>query len=361
MKTKITISAVLICLLVTPNILSVGQFTNAKTYTGYESLRQLPAITIASNGSVIPQNGIVQQVGNEYRLTRNLTDQYSIQIYCSNIIFDGQGNCLDGCGLSGSGLTLANVINSTVRNIVIRNFPQACISIDNSAENNFIGIQCDGLELYKSDNNNFSKSAMGLSMTSSSHNRFFNNNFSGSVCSVGLNYCSDNLFFDNNIEHLLCYYSSNNLFYHNNIDSADLLYESSWMPNSWDNGKEGNYWSSYNGTDINADGIGDTVYKFNSDNIDRYPLTQPVDIYSTANPIPNETPTLPPEDRSILHLEPTDYLLPIIIVLIVIIISLLLFRRHRKTAKKPSKQITQTLTEDCSLSLSRRKSIGNIL
>ena len=35
---------------------------------------------------------------------------------------------------------------------------------------------------------------------------------------------------------------------------------------------EGNYWSEYNGTDSNQDGIGDTPYTINANNIDHYPL-----------------------------------------------------------------------------------------
>jgi parallel beta-helix repeat protein len=45
--------------------------------------------------------------------------------------------------------------------------------------------------------------------------------------------------------------------------------------NSWDNGKEGNYWSDYKGTDSNHDGIGDTPYLVYTNNVDHYPLMTP--------------------------------------------------------------------------------------
>ncbi|MEM2954061.1 MAG: NosD domain-containing protein [Candidatus Bathyarchaeia archaeon] len=48
--------------------------------------------------------------------------------------------------------------------------------------------------------------------------------------------------------------------------------------NFWDDGKEGNYWSDYNGTDTNDDGIGDTPYIINENNRDNYPLMNPVAI-----------------------------------------------------------------------------------
>jgi hypothetical protein len=51
--------------------------------------------------------------------------------------------------------------------------------------------------------------------------------------------------------------------------------------NFWDNGKEGNYWSSYNGTDDNRDGIGDTPYVVVENDADRYPLMQP---FATSAP-----------------------------------------------------------------------------
>ena len=54
---------------------------------------------------------------------------------------------------------------------------------------------------------------------------------------------------------------------------------------TWDDGREGNYWSDYNGTDVNSDGIGDTPYVFDVQNEDRYPLmTSPVAPPNVASP-----------------------------------------------------------------------------
>jgi nitrous oxidase accessory protein NosD len=70
----------------------------------------------------------------------------------------------------------------------------------------------------------------------------------------------------------------NNTLYHNNfVNNSEpllLLGNSSLSINYWDNGKEGNYWSSYNGTG-NGDGIGATPYNLGGNNIDLYPLLQP--------------------------------------------------------------------------------------
>ena len=81
------------------------------------------------------------------------------------------------------------------------------------------------------------------------------------------------------------------ILYHNNF--VDSIQQVSTSPSDtagyFDNGKEGNYWSDYNGSDADSNGIGDTPYVIDANRSDRYPLMVPFDIE-------NNTVVLPPPE-----------------------------------------------------------------
>ena len=66
--------------------------------------------------------------------------------------------------------------------------------------------------------------------------------------------------------------SNINIFFHNNFVD-NLQNAEAHSPAIWDNGCEGNFWSNYNGTDLNGDGIGDTDLPW--EGVDSYPLMNP--------------------------------------------------------------------------------------
>lgn len=71
----------------------------------------------------------------------------------------------------------------------------------------------------------------------------------------------------------------NTSLYHNNfVDNIEQVKISPKINNYgviFDNGEEGNYWSDYNGTDADSNGIGDTPYVIDEVRQDNYPLMEP--------------------------------------------------------------------------------------
>jgi len=77
--------------------------------------------------------------------------------------------------------------------------------------------------------------------------------------------------------------------------------------NNWDDGyaSGGNYWSDYNGTDTNYDGIGETPYEVDANNTDRYPLVRP---YTPKGPFYIRADgSVEPPSAPILNIENVSY------------------------------------------------------
>ncbi len=296
---------------------------------------ELPPIYIRENGNVEPSNASIQLTGDSYVFTDNLTG-YCIWVQKSNIVIDGNGHRLQGLSNRTSnimyGMVLEGMTNVTVKNITfeglnigvnIVNPSGNSPSSNNQITENVFRDCYYGVYLgYQAFNNTLLRNTFTdmepycIYLASSYSNTILENSIldnrvptdsifastpevHGLGCgTIALDTSSNNTIARNNFENNtrtveLLGNSYGNLFCLNNfIDSSVMLmlpYPPPFNSNLWDNGSEGNYWSNYNGSDTDLNGIGDTPYAIDGNNTDYHPLMSPAIISFT---LPSPSPTV---------------------------------------------------------------------
>ena len=252
-------------------------------------------IYIGPDGTIDPAAAPIQRDGNTYTFT---DDIYApIVIDKAKITIDGAGYTI--CGPYNGTRTDLPIFNGTATDTSLAHWS---VGIDFAKET------VEGLTIKNINIKNFS---IGIWLWTSNNTLTVNaitENILGILLSapnntITSNYLADNedgIFFGANEPGDLPTFVtlSRNCFVANLRQLSGCVcveYNESRDLHTWDDGKVGNYWSDYKGTDSNGDGIGDAAYIVDVLNKDRYPLMQP----AVSQPTPKLKTSLPIEPIAI--------------------------------------------------------------
>ena len=205
-----------------------------KLLYGYSGIQMwgVQNCTISGNRIAGGEHGIEVSSSEYNNITGNIFESIglsaAIRLYgashnfvCGNHISD----CVEGIQLIGSH-------NNTVTENVIKDCMRVTINV---------GIRLQNADLNTVVRNNITRSGTGLTIYASNNNTICQNNF----------------------------------LYNDAQISANEWYALTFGYNISVNTINQNYWSDYNGTDSDGDGIGDTPYIIDENNQDNNPLTEP--------------------------------------------------------------------------------------
>jgi len=301
----------------------------------------LGQVVINANSTIEPATAPMQRNGETYILS---DDVGKIIIRRSNIVLDGNGSMLPGkvsfvdslgnnvTANNAGGVFLDTVDKVTVKNLLIKD-AQTGIFLERSTNcvitnNTIIGTHAivPGLQ-----------ATAAVYVWGGNNSVITENNLHDNYNGLYLGYDSQTTIIKNKITNstyaVVAVWNSSNILYCNNfIHNAEQVAIVDSSINIWDNGEGGNYWSDYNGSG---------VYVIDENNIDRYPLTSPVDIYEESIPTPSPTTdrNAPP------HLDPFYYLIFVGIIVAVVVLLVLLYQSNRKTAL--SRTLRKSLLSPC--------------
>jgi len=281
-------------------------------------------ISVYGNNSYIKNNNIYNCSGD------------GIFIYGNNSYI--KNNNIYNC--SGDGIDLCGS-NSYILNNYVYHCSYSGIEIYGNSNNSYIKnnniYNClgDGIEIYGNSNNSYIKNNniynclwSGIDLCGSNsyilNNYVYHCSYSGinihgntsyiksnniySCSNDGIDLWSNSYIVSNYIYHCrraIWIYGNNNTIYLNKIVDC-LIPVDTYLSdtNHWNSTEKltyvyndktftnylGNYWCNYKGVDTNGDGIGDTPYVINSNNIDYYPLISPNISLATPTPNPHTNP-----------------------------------------------------------------------
>jgi parallel beta-helix repeat protein len=295
--------------------------------------RVLNTIHIRPDGSIYPLTSSIERNGNVYTLMDSVNGSIEIErnnivVDGNGHVFQALSDIGDGVHLCGrTNVTVQNLsiagfrysvflLNSTNANSIVGNrvttVSYACrgirllcssnntVSKNNVEKGKYGGIDLDEHSDYNviSGNNVTASNGDAIFLGASSNNTIVGNRIGSSYGGIDLRSSSNyNVVSENTIEAstrdgIEILFSSNNKIVGNSVttsgrygillqgSSSDLIYHNNFLNNAlqaassggsvWDNGCEGNYWSDYNGTDSDGDGVGDTKLPWQS--VDNCPL-----------------------------------------------------------------------------------------
>lgn len=234
-------------------------------------------VYIRPDGSIDPPDAPIvtnPPYYTEYILTDNISSTGDgIIVERDNIVINGNGYTIKGPG-GRVGIDISQRTNITIKNTIIKNFEYGiylCNSLNNNIiENIIVDNQASGISLELSLNTNITWNTItnniyyGINLTCSSNNSITRNDIANNYCGISILDSSDNVIHHNN-------------FMDNTIQVYVYINNFGDSVNVWDCGypSGGNYWSDYTGVDSDGDGIGDTPYMIDENNVDRYPLMGP--------------------------------------------------------------------------------------